>query len=249
MISSKTVEHYDQHLGPVYAWMVGDFSAAAQQMADYFNTIGLHPIETKQAVDLGCGHGVQTIPLADRGFEVTAIDSCQQLLETLQSNAGELPVDIIQANLLVFPELINSPVDAIVCMGDTVPHLASIDEVYQLISSVSRSLIDGGFFCTSFRDYGSSELTGTSRFIPVRSDDERIHTCFLEYDSDVVHVHDLLHTKNEEGWVFSASAYDKLRLNPQAFKDIAQTHNLDLVHEVVIRGMTYYAFQQRHPNC
>ncbi|MEM7769357.1 MAG: class I SAM-dependent methyltransferase [Cyanobacteria bacterium P01_A01_bin.37] len=244
MMSSKTVEHYDRHLGPVYAWMVGDFSNAAQQMTNYFDTIGLYPTETKLAVDLGCGHGVQTVPLADRGFAVTAIDSCQQLLETLQSNAGELPVDIIQANLLMFPDLISLPVDAIICMGDTVPHLASMDEVYDLISSVSKSLIEGGFFCASFRDYTSSELTGTSRFIPVRSDDQRIHTCFLEYSSDIVHVYDLLHTKHEGGWVFSASAYDKLRLNPQVFKDIAQTHNLDLVHEIVIRGMGYYAFQQ-----
>lgn len=249
MMSSNTVEHYDQHLGPVYAWMVGDFSAAAQQMADYFDMIGLHPTATKQAVDLGCGHGLQTIPLADRDFKVTAIDSCQQLLEALQSNAGTLSIDIIQGNLLMFPELVSSPVDAIVCMGDTVPHLSSMDDIHQLISSVSSSLIDGGFFCTSFRDYTSLELTGTSRFIPVRSDDERIHTCFLEYSSDVVHVHDLLHTKTQEGWVFSASAYDKLRLNPQVFNDIAHGHNLDLANEVVIRGMGYYAFQKRHHNC
>lgn len=247
-MSSNTFEHYDQHLGPVYAWMVGDFTAAAQQMADYFDTIGLYPTETKRAVDLGCGHGLQTIPLVDRGFEVTAIDSCQQLLETLRSNAGELPIDTIQANLLMFPDLIRSPVDAIICMGDTVPHLSSMDDVHQLISSVSQSLIEGGFFCASFRDYTSSELTGTSRFIPVRSDDQRIHTCFLEYGSDVVHVHDLLYTKHEEGWVFSASVYDKLRLDPQVFKDIAQTHNLGLVHETVLRGMGYYAFQQRCKN-
>lgn len=244
MMSSNAIEHYDQHLGKFYAWMVGDFSDASQSMADYFDTIGLQTTSTKQALDLGCGHGLQTIPLANRGFTVTGIDTCALLLETLEANISDLPIKVIQANLLSFPDHIRSAVDVIVCMGDTITHLDSIADVEALVSSVSKSLAADGVFCVSFRDYTQTELTGTSRFIPVRSDDSRIHTCFLEYDSTVIHVHDLLHTREQEEWKLSTSAYDKLRLAPQALKDLACDNDLKLVSETTIRGMNYYSFQK-----
>lgn len=97
----------------------------------------------------------------------------------------------------------------------------------------------------SFRNYIQTELTGTSRFIPVKSDDSRIHNCFLEYDSTVIHVHDLLHTREQEGWSLSASVYNKLRLDPDVLKDLAHDHKLNLVSETTIRGMNYYSFQKQ----
>lgn len=46
----------------------------------------------------------------------------------------------------------------------------------------------------SFRDY-SVPLQDEKRFIPVRSDEGRILTCFLEYSEDSVLVHDILHER------------------------------------------------------
>ena len=51
----------------------------------------------------------------------------------------------------------------------------------------------------AFRDY-SRELTGTSRFIPVRDDDDTIATCILEYASEHLCVFDLLHHRTADGW-------------------------------------------------
>lgn len=156
---SNAAEHYDNHLGKFYAWMVGDFSEASQAMADYFDTIGLQPTSTGKAVDLGCGHGLQTMPLAKRGFAVTGIDTCALLLETLKATRNELPIELIQADLLSFPEHIPSEVDAIVCMGDTITHLDSVGDVKNLILSVSKSLSSGGFSaCHSVTTYKLNSL-------------------------------------------------------------------------------------------
>ena len=54
---------------------------------------------------------------------------------------------------------------------------------------------------------------GAERFVPIRSDEERIFTCFLDYHEDTVHVHDLLHRKTADGWQLRISDYLKLRLD------------------------------------
>jgi hypothetical protein len=56
---------------------------------------------------------------------------------------------------------------------------------------------------------------GLARFIPVRADDERILTCFLEDEGDAVRVHDLLYTRDAAGaWHLGKSSYRKLKLAP-----------------------------------
>jgi beta-galactosidase beta subunit len=122
-------------------------------------------------------------------------------------------------------------------MGDTLTHLESLDAVKTLMAKVSQSLVEEGLLVLTFRDYVSVELHGHQRFIPVRSDDTRILTCFLEYHQDFVEVHDLLHQKEGVQWTFTASSYKKLRLDKQWL--IQQMHELGLsvVQDTVEGGM------------
>ncbi len=50
------------------------------------------------------------------------------------------------------------------------------------------------------------------RFIPVRSDDNTIFTCFLEFEPETVKVHDLVYRRIDGRWTFAKSFYRKLRL-------------------------------------
>jgi hypothetical protein len=108
------------------------------------------------------------------------------------------------------------PGDAAVvsCMGDTLLHLPSEDAVRDALHASRERLAPGGRFVASFRDL-TQELVGADRFVDVRSDPDRILTCFLEYGPDRVTVHDLLHVREGVGWRLRKSAYDKLRLAPQ----------------------------------
>ncbi len=51
------------------------------------------------AVDLGCGHGLQSVALARRGYRVIAIDTCPLLLRQLEVRAASLPVQTIQVDI------------------------------------------------------------------------------------------------------------------------------------------------------
>jgi len=153
--------------------------------------------------------------LAIRGYEVIAIDNYQPLLADLISRAGSLPIRTVVADLLDFKIHVTQPVDVIVCMGDTLTHLTEVASVEALFDAAAVALVRGGVFVLTFRDYVSAELRGDARFISVRSDDNRILTCFLEYSNATVQVHDVLHERVAGQWHLRLSSYPKLRLSPE----------------------------------
>ena len=78
-------EHYDKHLANFYSWMVGDFDQQRSDFQDFLESNNIYPSKSKVAIDLGAGHGIQSIALKNMGFEVTAIDFNEQLLNELKS--------------------------------------------------------------------------------------------------------------------------------------------------------------------
>ena len=64
--------HYDQHLGNFYSWMLGDFDEKQKEQENFFWRNGIKPVSRKVAFDLGAGNGLQAISLAKLGFAVTA---------------------------------------------------------------------------------------------------------------------------------------------------------------------------------
>jgi SAM-dependent methyltransferase len=219
-------DHYDSHLGRIYSWMVGDVEAARARSAAELEAVGLPVKPHGTALDLGAGIGLHALPLARLGFSVTAIDSCQQLLDELRARSGSLPIATVTADIIDFPRLVQRPADVILCMGDTLTHLPDVSSVELLLADVARSLAVGGMFVCTFRDYVSSPLQAERRFIPVRSDDKRILTCFLEYFDDRVVVHDVLHQWEDGRWRQTISSYPKLRLAPNWVASQLMAHGL-----------------------
>jgi hypothetical protein len=90
-----------------------------------------------------------------------------------------------------------------------------MSSVEQLFEEISQALKPAGIFVAPFRNYEARTLEGVGRFIPVRQDDRRILTCFLEYGETMVTVYDLLHERADAGWTLRVSSYSKLRLSPE----------------------------------
>jgi hypothetical protein len=211
----ETVEaHYETHLGPVYAWMLGNRQAALARSSAELEEMSLPSSLNATALDLGAGLGLHSLGLAKRGFSVVAIDSCRVLLDELRSQAADLPITIVEADILEFAAHVASPCEVIVCLGDTLTHLPTLAAVESLFSGVVAALSERGMFAATFRDYASKTLEGNERFILVRRDENRILTCFLEYGADHVTVHDVLTQREAGRWIQRVSSYPKLRLAP-----------------------------------
>lgn len=233
---STATEHYERLLAPVYVWMAGGAEAALQAGGAEIEALNLPIARGDVVLDLGAGFGMHSIPLARRGARVTAIDSSAELLRTLAELCGGLPVQVVNDDLLAFQNHITETPAAILCMGDTITHLPDFGAVEKLIERASVELLPGGMLAVSLRDY-SVPLAGEQRFIPVRSDDRRILTCFLEYEPEAVLVHDVLHDRASDGWQTRVSYYRKLRLSPERLIDRLQSNGFKVRREAGLRGM------------
>jgi SAM-dependent methyltransferase len=233
---ATVAEHYANHLAPIYVWMAGGLEGAIARGAAEIDAVCPHPSRGYIAVDLGAGFGVHTIPLARRGYSVLAVDSSAILLELLRGQAETLPIRAVEDDLLAFPRHLDTKAHLILCMGDTLTHLSETRSVEQLFSLVAEALHPGGQFIATLRDY-TSPLIGDRRFIPVRSDDDRILTCFLEYSPGYVTVHDLLHEREGSQWHLRVSAYRKLRLSADWVSSSLQSKGFVVRVEPGLAGM------------
>ena len=207
-------QHYAEVLAEVYSWMLGGFDRALEKNTEFFKKHNITPTKSGVAIDLGAGCGFQSIPLAQLGFTVTAIDIDEKLLDELRVNSSKLEIETVKEDLINFEEYVNNKAELVVCMTDTLLHLESKEKVNSLFQKVFKSLEDKGKFIITFRDL-SQELSELDRFIPLKSDEQTILTCFLEYEPDTVKVHDLLYKCDRGKWELNKSFYRKLRLSTQ----------------------------------
>jgi SAM-dependent methyltransferase len=218
---SAVKEHYENLLAEYYSWMSGGFSRKVQQNREFFRYHNVRPSHSGVAVDLGAGCGFQSIPLAQAGFTVAAIDTSKKLLDELRRNAPDLAIKTINDDLSNFDSHCAEPIELIVCMGDTLTHLQTRKIILHLLRKAYRSLEPDGKLILAFRDL-SVVLTGLDRFVSVQNDANCIFTCFLEFEKNRVKIHDLIYKRTHGGWVFKKGVYEKLRIAPEWIKELLE---------------------------
>lgn len=208
MTSSTVAKHYETLLAKHYEWMVGeDFEERVEGQRLVLEDAGVGSDQV--VVDLGCGPGYQSFAASKLGVQsVVAVDTSEFLLNRLKARLAGEPIRTVHSEMLKAAEALPHRVDAFLCMGDTLPHLASKEHVWHLIEATASKLVSGGLLVLSYRDL-SNVPHGVDRFIPVRSSANKIMTCFLEDVDNAVVVHDLIYSREDTGWELNKSAYQK----------------------------------------
>lgn len=229
-------EHYDILLSEVYTWLFGGFVEAKNRNAEFFESKNIIPRRSGVAIDHGAGSGFQNIPLAEIGFSVTAIDLNEVLLRELSSKAQGLKVNTVQDDIINFQDHSGSNVELIICMTDTITHLESKEKVISLFKKSFQSLEKDGKLILTFRDL-TYELKDLDRFIPVKSDEDTIFTCFLEYEPETVKVHDIVYRRFKGKWELRKSFYRKIKLSKHRVEEQLTNMGFSLEEASIENGL------------
>ena len=133
--------------------------------------------KVKKILDLACGTGHHSIFFANFGFEVTGVDLSEKMLQLARKNAkGVSSVKFIRAGFLdVYPRL-KDRFDAVICLGNSLPHLLSKKHLKRTLHNIYNLLNAGGIFILQNRNYDKI-LKKKLRFMPpniVEMQDERV---------------------------------------------------------------------------
>lgn len=110
--------------------------------------------KVRKILDLACGTGHHLIFFAKSGYLVTGVDLSEKMLEIARKNAkGVSGVKFLKAGFQdVYPKL-KDKFDAVICLGNSLPHLLSKKDLKKTFQNIYRLLNSGGIFILQNRNY------------------------------------------------------------------------------------------------
>ena len=123
---------------------------------------GLNP---DLVLDIGCGTGAVTVPLARKGYNVIGIDISEDMLSEARQKADSLALDILFLNQDMREFELYGTVDSIICVCDTVNYLRGGEELRLFFSLARNYLNDGGLFIFDINtEYKYAEILSDNTF-------------------------------------------------------------------------------------
>jgi len=95
-------------------------------------------------LELGCGSGRLTIPIAREGIDIVGVDLSRAMLERARAKASQsgVKVEFVEADMRSFD--LPGKFAAILIPGNSLLHLVGVDDLKQCLASVRRHLAPGG---------------------------------------------------------------------------------------------------------
>ncbi|HMM43588.1 MAG TPA: class I SAM-dependent methyltransferase [Thermomicrobiales bacterium] len=108
------------------------------------------------ALDLACGTGCLTIPLAKAGLAVTGVDLAPEMLARARQKTGDLPIRWVQADIRMLD--LGERFNLITLTGNAFQEFRTRADQEGLLGAVRRHLAPGGLFAFETRFPRPSEL-------------------------------------------------------------------------------------------
>lgn len=119
----------------------------------------LRAVNAGRVLDAACGTGMHTLALAQRGFQAAGADLSRGMVDKARANAAAVGLDVpfIEAGFgELQPAFAHSPLmpfDALLCLGNSLPHVLSASALAAALTDFAACLRPGGLLLLQSRNF------------------------------------------------------------------------------------------------
>lgn len=109
----------------------------------------------RPVLDTACGTGMHAIELARRGYDLTAADLSVGMVERARENAAAVGSEarFVVAGLGELVEKVGNGFDALLCLGNSLPHVLTADALHSTLTDFAAVLRPGGLLLIQNRNF------------------------------------------------------------------------------------------------
>ncbi len=176
----------------------------------------------RSVLDAACGTGGHAIALAQRGYQAIGADLSGAMVEQARQNALKqgAGVSFVVAGLGRLASLGQS-FDAVLCLGNSLPHLLTVSAVAEALADFASMLRPGGLLVIQNRNF-DSVLAAHERFMDPQwhrsPAGEWIFIRFYDFHEETITFHVVRLRRTEKGW---AQDVESTELRPILGNDLA----------------------------
>ena len=196
-----TEEFYDQ-LSQFYDVM-NDWSARLAYEGPFLRQL-LEGHSALSVLDAACGTGQHALVLKQWGFLPTGVDASPRMIHRAQTEASAsgLAVRFLVSRFQELPSLFGPVFDAVLCLGNSLPHVESSEDLDASLSGMVQVLRPGGLLLLHNLNY-DKRLAEKPRFFKLDSglldDREVLVWRMADYEESTIIFHTALFQREDGG--------------------------------------------------
>ena len=161
----------------------------------------LHTLDQRKArtiLDTACGTGWHAIALAQKGYRAAGCDASPQMIERARANAAEGQVEV-RFEVAGFNRLdvFRENFDALLCLGNSLPHLLSQEELVRALRQMRGRLYEGGVLILHNLNY-DLRTKKQPRFFAANGHADALVWRFADYGPEYITFHTALFERKAE---------------------------------------------------
>ncbi|HEX3032489.1 MAG TPA: class I SAM-dependent methyltransferase [Bacillota bacterium] len=192
--------------GPEYDEMI-KWDARLKNEEPFFQKLfAEHQVE--RVLDLGCGTGLHVIMFAGWGIQVVGTDPSQTMIEQARHNLADkgdaaLKAEFVVASFQDFPRRVTDTFDAVVVLGNSLPHILGENELADCLVGISQVLNESGILIIQNRNY-DKVLESRERFMGLNShgsgEEEKLFLRFMDFNQDLIQFNIVTMQRQQGKW-------------------------------------------------